>query len=433
MTRVLLDIKATRPMLGDLLNKRYRVVQVLSSGAFGRTYIAEDASLPNSPKCIIRHLKPPNNDPNLLPFVKNLFLNEAKTLESLGQHDQTPKLLAFFEDNQGYYLVQEFIQGQLLSALVPLNQRIGKRWTENQVIQLLQEVLPILEFFHGKGIVHCDIKPNHLIKRASDGKICLIDFGAVQPNTRLKINETNQTNVKYNMPPAGYIPAEQVAYQPQPNSDIFALGMIAIQALTGIHPTELELNSNTGEIAWQEQVEVSDELASVLNKMVRYSYEDRYQTATEALFAVWRLTGLKNLPIPIQEIQNIEPIFLGSNIFEEPETREVIQDLEELLDLTVPSVSDENIIPSAVTNTLGTIPNNRTKPVLKSRKITPAIAAFGVGMAVNASVMIAGFIYISQPDPSQYKQVDEVLNKLPWDDMAEKVCDLPVICFWQNK
>ncbi|HEY9295602.1 MAG TPA: serine/threonine-protein kinase [Phormidium sp.] len=296
MNRVLLDIKAIRPMLGDLLDNRYQVIQVLSTGAFGRTYIALDTLLPNSPKRIIRHLKPQENSRELLLFIQRFFLKET-----LGQHDQIPELLGFFEDDQGFYLVQELISGQLLSNLVTSNQNRSKYWIENQVIQLLREVLHILDFIHSQGIIHCDIKPNNLIKRDDNGKICLLDFGALQPIYQPESNK-NQKGINFNTPPAGYVPAEQLAYQPRPNSDIYALGMIAIQALTGIHPTQLKIDSDNHEISWQDLAYVSDELANILNQMVRYHYQERYQTAAEVLQALDKLDTLETLPITPQEL-----------------------------------------------------------------------------------------------------------------------------------
>ena len=77
---------------------------------------------------------------------------------------------------KNFILVQEFIEGHTLSEeLIP-----GQRWSESQVIQLLQEVLGILEFVHHQGVIHRDIKPDNIIRRSSDHKLVLVDFGAVK-------------------------------------------------------------------------------------------------------------------------------------------------------------------------------------------------------------------------------------------------------------
>ncbi len=163
-------------MIGRLLDQRYQVVELLGKGGFGHTYIALDTRRPGNPACVVKHLKPITSEPDFLPIARHLFNREAETLEKLGHNDQIPRLLAYFEENEEFYLVQELIEGQPLSwEMAP-----GTRWNEEQVIQLLQDVLPILEFIHGHGVIHRDLKPDNLIRRASDNKIVLVDFGAVK-------------------------------------------------------------------------------------------------------------------------------------------------------------------------------------------------------------------------------------------------------------
>ncbi len=148
-------------MIGKLLGGRYQVVRILGIGGFGQTYAAEDIHRPGSPKCVVKHLKPASSNSNFLESARRLFQSEAETLEKLGNHDQIPRLLAYFEEDQEFFLVQDFIEGHSLSAeLQP-----GQIWTESQVCGFLQEVLGILEFVHGNGVIHRDIKPNNLIKR----------------------------------------------------------------------------------------------------------------------------------------------------------------------------------------------------------------------------------------------------------------------------
>ncbi len=272
-------------MLGRLLDGRYQIVQVLSEGGFGKTYIAADTRRPGNPKCVVKHLKPASNEPNYLHTARLLFTSEEETLEQLGNHDQITRLLAYFEENQEFYLVQEFIAGRSLS----LELQPECNWTESQVIQLLQDVLGILTFVHSYGVIHRDIKPDNLIRRASDGKLVLIDFGAVK-QVRTQIATTqNPMNATVAIGTPGYMPSEQGLGRPRPSSDIYSLGIIGIQALTGLYPTQLQEDLNTGEILWQHRVQVSAGLASVLSKMVRYDYRDRYQSATEALQAIEQL------------------------------------------------------------------------------------------------------------------------------------------------
>ena len=280
-------------MREKLLGGRYQVVQVLAFGGFGQTYVAKDMHRPGTPECVVKHLQPASANSGFIQNARRLFQTEAEILEQLGNHNQIPRLLAYFEENQEFYLVQDFIQGHTLRAeLQP-----GERWSENQVYQLLQEVLGILVFVHSHGVIHRDIKPDNIIRRAEDGKIVLVDFGSVKQAWTQVITAPEQSNSVLAHQPSptiaigtpGYMPTEQGRGRPQPNSDIYALGMIAIQALTGVTPTELHEESENGEIAWRHLVDVSEAIASVLTKMVRYNFKNRYSSATEALAALKQL------------------------------------------------------------------------------------------------------------------------------------------------
>ncbi|NJP08097.1 MAG: protein kinase [Leptolyngbyaceae cyanobacterium RU_5_1] len=261
------------------LDGRYRVVEVLGFGSSAQTYVAEDTHRPGNPKCVLKHLKPARTDPDFLPTARRLFNSEAETLEQLGNHDQIPRLIAYFEENQEFYLVQEFIEGNPLSAELPL----GLQWTEGQVVQLLKEVLSILEFVHSKGVIHRDIKPDNLIRRHLDRKLVLIDFGAVKQIAQALVNLQEQPDSTIAIATSGYLPTEQSQGKPRFNSDIYALGIIGIQALTGLSPNDLQEDSNTGEIVWEHLISVSPGLAKILTQMVRYHFKDRYQRAMEVL------------------------------------------------------------------------------------------------------------------------------------------------------
>jgi serine/threonine protein kinase, bacterial len=268
----------------QLLDGRYRIICALGSGGMGQTYIAEDVRRPNNSKCVIKQLKPANHDPNFLITARRLFRNEAVILESLGKEcDRIPKLLAYFEQNQEFYLVQEFVDGQPLTTEMSL----GDRWSEAQVIQLLEEVLSILEVIHRQGVIHRDIKPDNLIRR-TDGKLVLIDFGAVKQLRQDHFTSPGMISMTVGLGTPGYMPNEQSNGKPRPSSDLYALGMVAIQALTGMLPSQLR-DDDEGEIVWREQANVSEELGNFLTKMVRYHFKHRYETAFDALQALHKL------------------------------------------------------------------------------------------------------------------------------------------------
>src|ERR671932_616613 len=282
-------------MLEKTLSGRYQIIQHIGGGGFGQTYLAEDLQLPSNPLCVVKQLKPKCTDPLALQTAKRFFDTEAQVLYKLGNHDQIPRLLAHFEQEQEFYLVQEFIDGHDLKQELPP----GRRLTEAQVIVLCQDILKILEFVHQQHVIHRDIKPANIIRRKQDGKLVLIDFGAVKEVTTQTVNLSGNTSFTVAIGSPGYMPNEQLGGKPQLCSDIYAVGVLGIQALTGLSPTQLPQDLKSSEIIWRDkwhhntlpqQVRGNSELADVLDQMVRYDYRQRYQTATEALQAFQGVT-----------------------------------------------------------------------------------------------------------------------------------------------
>ncbi|MHC5599657.1 MAG: CHASE2 domain-containing protein [Nostoc sp.] len=264
---------------GDLLlSGRYKISKSLGAGGFGRTYLAEDTQLPGNPICVVKKLMPARQDTRFLQIARRLFNSEAEILQSLGKHHQIPELLAYFEDGQEFYLIQQYIEGHTLSEELPPVQNVQN---ESFVIEMLKQVLEVLEFVHQHRVIHRDIKPTNIIRCAPDNRLVLIDFGAVKLMQPPSSDQTELATVAIGT--RGYAPPEQFAGHPRLCSDIYALGMIAIQAITGIPPQELYPDPETGNVIWRETASVSEELAAILDKMVCYHFSDRYQSATAVL------------------------------------------------------------------------------------------------------------------------------------------------------
>ncbi len=261
----------------NLLAGHYQINRVLSSGGFGVTFLAQDTHRPGSPQCVVKQLKPARRDEKFLQIARRLFDTEAEILEKLGIHPQIPRLLAHFEERTQFYLVQEFIEGHPLSDELP----VDKRLPESQVVEIVKGVLEILVFIHEHGVIHRDIKPGNIMRRQHDNQVVLIDFGAVkqiQPQER-----SDQEGFTVAIGTRGYAPPEQYAGHPSFSSDIYALGMIAIQGLTGIPPYRLELSPETGDVSWRHLANVREELAQVIDQMVRYNFPARYQSAAAVI------------------------------------------------------------------------------------------------------------------------------------------------------
>jgi eukaryotic-like serine/threonine-protein kinase len=218
--------------------------------------------------------------------------NLKESLRKCNQIPKIPRLLAYFEENQEFYLVQEFIKGHTLSHELT----DGQKWTEGEVTLMLTEILSILEIVHNHGVIHRDIKPDNIIRRESDGQLVLIDFGAIKQLRSSTAIAQPQQRVTIAFGTPGYMPSEQIRSLPRSSSDIYALGMMGIQAITGVNPCELQDDPNTGEFLWQHLTPVTPGLATVLTKMTRYHFKERYQSAAEALQALRELRNLVEAP-----------------------------------------------------------------------------------------------------------------------------------------
>ena len=265
------------PLVPVLIN-RFQVLQVLSNeGGFGRTYLAEDSQKLNE-TCVIKQLAPKQSGTYALKKATELFIEEAKRLQDLGEHPQIPTLFAYFEDNGFLYLVQQFIKGENL--LDELAQK-GK-YNENQIRELLLDLLPSLKFIHERNIIHRDIKPQNIMRRASDGKLVLIDFGASK-----QLTTTVHTQIGTQIGSYGYSPLEQIqGGEAYPTSDLFALGATCFHLLTGVHPFNLwTINGFSWVNNWRQHLPspVSQELGQVLDKLLKVDIQKRYQSADEVI------------------------------------------------------------------------------------------------------------------------------------------------------
>jgi len=259
------------PTQETILCKNYKIIKLLSTGEFSNTYLTENLDLPNNPQRIVKQLNSKCSDE-----ARRLFAREARVLSQLNRHPQIPTLFDYFEEDGDFYLVYELIEGH------PLSEELieGQPWNESQVIDLLNEILDILVFVQKFNIIHRDINPENLIRRQIDNKIVLINFAAVKEIT------PELTDRTYRGTKRDYMAPEQQNGTPLLCSDIYAVGIVAIQALTGLHPARLPVDYNTGNIVWRNNAQVSQTFADILDKMVCFSFPNRYQSAAEALQAL---------------------------------------------------------------------------------------------------------------------------------------------------
>jgi serine/threonine-protein kinase len=262
-----------------LFRDRYQILRALGRGGFGVTYLAKDASLPSEPLCVIKLLCPKVSNPVMLQRACQRFEREAKILSQLGSHAQIPRLLDYFQLNGEFYLVQEYVRGRTLSKEIKSRGTLS----ELEVKYFLREILPVLSYVHEHKVIHRDIKPPNIIRCQDDGRLVLIDFGAVKEQFVQVSHGTQKGTTTHFVGTLGFAPPEQLALRATYSSDIFALGVTCLYMLTGKPPMEFSYDSCTGEVHWQEHAQVSEHFGKVLDKMLKVSVRDRYQSADEIL------------------------------------------------------------------------------------------------------------------------------------------------------
>ncbi|WP_088239950.1 serine/threonine-protein kinase [Calothrix rhizosoleniae] len=268
---------------GKLFCDRYEIISILGRGGFGVTFLAKNVRLPGHPLCVIKQLCPQMNNPQKLARARKRFAKEAKILGQVGSHSQIPMLLDYFEINGEFYLVQEYISGLNLSQVV---KKTGVK-NEVSVKQFLRQILPVLQYIHNNHVIHRDIKPHNLLHCQDDGRLVLIDFGAVKEEIAqvndIYENKQQQTSFVGTM---GFAAPEQLSLHPVYASDIYAVGVTCLYLLTGKPPLEFDYDSVTGELCWQQYIDLTPHFTYILNKMLKICVEERFQSAQEVLVAL---------------------------------------------------------------------------------------------------------------------------------------------------
>lgn len=275
-------------MPGKLLNGRYIILEQLNESVFGTTYLAMEQapdaqgslqvnSQINSQRYLIRTFSFSGNPQH--PARITAIEKEILALQQCGKHQQTPHLLEHQIAEQQLYIVREFIEGNSIRQEI----HFGKLQNEVAVVDLLKDVLEVLAFLHQNQVIHGNLKPENIIRR-NDRKLVLVDFGCILSLCTATVTPTEICPLVIGQP--GYLAPEQARGMLHPSSDLYALGMLAIEALTGTSPHRLPEDSQTGIMQWHDRAQVSEPLAEFLDRMVNYQHQLRFSSAIEALAAL---------------------------------------------------------------------------------------------------------------------------------------------------
>ncbi|WP_319419262.1 protein kinase domain-containing protein [Pleurocapsa sp. FMAR1] len=266
-----------RPLLKlkQVVGGRYAITRYLGGKKRIETYLADNLRRQYQSPCLIKQIELPNVQGNGETTIEKRFAEELSILERLGYHEQIPQLRDHFTENDQFYLVQEYIPGENLALKIE-----QQDLSTAQIINILISTLGVLNFIHQNRIIHRNIRPSNLLIRSEDQQVVLTDFGILTdigtlPNATL---DSSQTQDKQN-----YCSPEQIAGRPTISSDIYALGMTAIEALTKIKPGRFSRDRQTGKLLWQENLAVDRRFAKIIDKMVYLDLGQRYQSASKIL------------------------------------------------------------------------------------------------------------------------------------------------------
>ncbi len=299
---------------GQTLGDRYLVVRQLGQGGFGKTYLAEDINRFRE-LCVLKEFSPQVQTEYVLQKSEELFEREASVLYKL-QHPQIPRfreLLRLNINNKGYLiLVQDYVEGETYRSLLDHRLKQGMKFGETEAKQLLQQILPVLDYIHSLGVIHRDISPDNLILRKSDQLPVLIDFGGVKQVVATVASQyyapgsTPATPMPTLLGKVGYAPPEQMQTgSVEAHSDLYALAATILVLLTGKQPAELIDNYNL-QWQWRREVNLSPAFGEVLDKMLAAAPRERYQNANQVLQAL-NLTATNNPPLQTPFPQHISP------------------------------------------------------------------------------------------------------------------------------
>ncbi|NUN64473.1 SUMF1/EgtB/PvdO family nonheme iron enzyme [Pseudanabaena biceps] len=377
------------------IQERYRALKVIGQGGFGKTFLAQDESKPSQPRCVIKQFAfetiNPNASQGTLDVAVRLFEQEAKRLDDLGKHPQIPELLSFTIHEGKQYLIQEFIDGETLEQELA---RIGA-FSEQQVRDVLVEVLQILEFVHGKSVIHRDISPDNIIRRRSDQKLVLVDFGAAKHATATLLAKTGTGIGK-----PSYGAPEQMLGKSVFQSDLFGLGVTCLHLLTNVEPFTL-YDVLENEYQWRQFLNgkvVSNELGKLLDRLTSYRVKERPSSVIETLQVLQpKATPVKPAPLPIRSSQPVQaPTSTSSN--------SLVLDCGNGVKLELVKVAGGSF-------NMGSDRNDNAKPIHRVNLREFLIGKYAVIQAQYQAVM--------GNNPSNFKASQNPVEQVSWYDAME--------------
>ena len=280
-----------RLLTNHLLKQRYRVLDVVGRGGMGAVYKAEDTHLGNR-KVAIKEMSQSGLSPEAIIDAAEAFKQEAHILAGL-QHPNLPNIYDHFTETGRWYLVMSFIPGETLGDY--LNKASGGKLPVEEALQIGVELCTVLHYLHSQHppIIFRDLKPFNIM-RTFDGHLYLMDFGIAR---HFKPGQAKDTAAYGSM---GYAAPEQYGKaQTTPRSDIYSLGALLHQMLSGLDP------SITPFLFPPLQAQIPTELATLIEQMLEIDEDKRPASMLEVKQRLQRIAGPAHTSVPT-------PVFLTS-------------------------------------------------------------------------------------------------------------------------
>ncbi|MCS7052505.1 MAG: serine/threonine protein kinase, partial [Ignavibacterium sp.] len=277
--------------------REYKIISKIGEGGMGVVYKAFDENLERF--VALKAIHPAlTTDENIVARFKN----EAKVQAGL-IHPNIVSLFSFFKENNTYFMVMEFVDGITLRELIRENQKL----TEQQALPILLQLLEGLSHAHSMGIVHRDLKPGNILI-TTDNRVKISDFGIAKV-----LGDRGLTATGTKMGTIYYMSPEQIRAQKDidQRSDIYSLGIILYEMLTGRVPFNTETESDfeiMQEIVYKPlespkkfNPSISDKIVTVFEKMTHKDRELRYITCYQCTEDIKGNSPLDNFQIKIKD------------------------------------------------------------------------------------------------------------------------------------
>ena len=290
-----------KSLLGQLLNGRYLIVRQLQQKSSHITYLAEDQEELGYGQCLVKQftLATSNNtnDWHNGDRFKHFLVREVKRVCQFNEHPQIPPVLDYFLWGKELCLIRKFIVGETLAEDITRRQL-----AESEVFYFLRETLNVLDVIHQSAEMHLNLKPSNIIYAIASQKIFITDFDRLEYSLQDKIVESEIIKTTSSQDDYCIAPEQKIG-KPQFSSDFYALGAIAIKALTGKYPHEIRFD-NLDNYARASLIDtksaktthISSQLAKVLHNLVDENPESRFQSAKAIIQSLTQSENVVVLP-----------------------------------------------------------------------------------------------------------------------------------------